>query len=214
MTGFRAFIAWALIIGLAVTAGMLVFDREEAPEKPLEQAPLEEARNLERMERVARIDGADIVAEDIELAQGQSGRIDWKIAAKSARYDQEEKVVSIEMPQLVAYVGDDRDEVFVRAMNGEVDQESDNFRLWESVDGRYGMFAVSADEFDYIGAMDKVYLKGEVIIYRPDISVTAKAIEIDVKTKELLAAGGVKAILTPSALTGKALEEFDAAQGQ
>lgn len=198
---FRVLLAWIVVFGFGVLIGVALFHKDEEPVQQIKEAKLEEEITPERIEK-SKVDvfSADIFANDIELVQGVNGRIDWRVKAKGAEYSQSKNSVSIIAPQLSAYLGEDRNELFIRADLGEVDQRADNFRLWENVTGRYGMFAVKADEFDYIGAMEKVYLKGRVVIRRGDISISATAIEIDTKTRLLVAAGGVEALFTPESL--------------
>jgi LPS export ABC transporter protein LptC len=190
-----------MVFGFGVLIGVALFHKDEEPVQQIKEARLEEEITPERIEKTDMdVFSADIFADDIELVQGVDGRIDWRVKAKGAEYSQTKNSVTIVAPQLSAYLGEDRNELFIRADMGEVDQRADNFRLWENVTGRYGLFAVKADEFDYIGAMEKVYLKGRVVIRRGDISISATAIEIDTKTRLLVAAGGVEALFTPESL--------------
>lgn len=198
---FRVLLAWIMVFGFGVLIGVALFHKDEEPVQQIKEARLEEEITPERIEKTDMdVFSADIFADDIELVQGVDGRIDWRVKAKGAEYSQTKNTVTIVAPQLSAYLGEDRNELFIRADMGEVDQRADNFRLWENVTGRYGLFAVKADEFDYIGAMEKVYLKGRVVIRRGDISISATAIEIDTKTRLLVAAGGVEALFTPESL--------------
>jgi LPS export ABC transporter protein LptC len=221
----RATLGWLVVFALGVLLGTLLVNgggsEEDAP-NPAANEPTASTAPLAVPEPDPLGEGgADIVAEDIELLQGAEGRIDWKIRARLARYNQERNIVSIVRPEVFAYIGQERDEVFVRAETGEVDQEADNFRLRENVVGRYGLFALRAEEMDYIGAMGKVYLKGRVIIRRPDADIRATAIEIDVASREMVAAGGVTANLNPGAqgddylrTLGLDRTDQDAARGQ
>ncbi|MCJ2163920.1 MULTISPECIES: LPS export ABC transporter periplasmic protein LptC [unclassified Pseudodesulfovibrio] len=145
-------------------------------------------------------DEADVSAEDIELVQGKQGSMTWKLLAKTAKYNQEKGLIGVDYPQLTAYFGDDRQEVYVRADRGEVDQANDNLTLSDGVSGRFGDLALDAQQLDYVGAIDKVYLKGGVTVRRPDMTITATALEIDLITRQLVAAGGVEALLAPEGL--------------
>lgn len=142
-------------------------------------------------------EGADIAAEDIELVQGAKGVVQWRMRARSAEYKQEKKLVVVIKPQMTSFFGTGRHEVFVRADVGEVDQAANNLMLRDNIEGRYGLFSLKAQAFDYVGALEKIYLKGQVSIHRPDMSVNATAIEINLATKELMAAGGVTALIVP-----------------
>lgn len=140
---------------------------------------------------------ADITAEDIELVQGKQGAMTWKLLANSAKYNQEKKLVGVTRPQLTAFYGDNRQEVYVKADRGEVDQNDDNLTLYENVTGRFGDLVLNAQYLDYVGAIDKVYLKGGVIVRRPEMTLKASAVEIDLVSRQMVAAGGVEALLAP-----------------
>jgi LPS export ABC transporter protein LptC len=158
----------------------------------------EDVRPVENKSRQQLLDEADITAKDIELVQGAQGAMTWRLLATTAKYNQDKKLVGVEHPQLTAFFGKDRQEVYVKADRGEVDQKNDNLTLYDNVSGRFGDLALEAQHLDYVGAINKVYLKGGVSIRRPDMSFDAVAVEIDLVTHELVAAGGVKALLAPS----------------
>ncbi|MBN2140734.1 MAG: LPS export ABC transporter periplasmic protein LptC [Desulfovibrionaceae bacterium] len=188
-----------LVLGLIFLAGLIIGlvlatggpDGEQPVQEPVPepaQGPV--------------LESADIVAQDIELVQGKQGKVLWRLRAASAEYDQKKGVVLVRGPQMSSYVGEDRREVYVRGRMGEVNQKDNNLTLWDDVQGRFGLFVLKADTFDYIGAMDKIFLKGGVSVSRPDISVNATAIEIDISARELVAAGQVTARITPEDFLG------------
>jgi len=142
----------------------------------------------------------DVVAEDLELVQGSDGKELWRVRARSAQYSLDQRIVQVIRPQLSAYVGADREEVFIKSDLGEVNQQGNTITLRDNIAGRYGAFALTSDVFDYIGAMKKAYFTGRVILSRPDFSVNATTVEINLETRELTAAGGVAAELTPASL--------------
>jgi LPS export ABC transporter protein LptC len=142
----------------------------------------------------------EVQAEDLELVQGSEGKELWRVRAKSAQYSLDKRIVQVIRPQLSAYVGDDHEEVFIRSDTGEINQVGNTMTLRDNIAGRFGAFTLTSDVFDYIGAMKKAYFKGRVIITRPDFSVNATTVEIDLDTRELTAAGGVAAELTPASL--------------
>lgn len=142
----------------------------------------------------------DVLAEDLELVQGSDGKELWRIRAKSAEYSLDQRIVQVIRPQLFAYVGSEREEVFIKSDLGEINQSGNTVTLRDNIVGRFGQFALSSDVFDYIGAMKKAYFKGRVIVTRPDFTVNATTVEINLETRELTAAGGVAAEFTPAAL--------------
>lgn len=141
-----------------------------------------------------------VQAEDLELVQGSEGKELWRVRAKSAQYSLDQRIVQVVNPQLFAYVGPNRDEVFIRSDTGEINQMGNTVTLRDNIAGRFGAFTLTSDVFDYIGAMKKAYFKGRVMVTRPDFSVNATTVEINLDTRELTAAGGVSAELTPAAL--------------
>lgn len=146
------------------------------------------------------IDEAEVVAQDVELVQGRQGALEWKLLAKTAKYNQEEKLVGVTAPRLTAYYGEERREVFIKADRGEVDQGKDNLTLYDNVTGRFGKLDITAPYLDYVGGDDMVYIKGGVHLVKPELDLTAEEAVIDLEKRELVATGGVTAILNPSAL--------------
>jgi LPS export ABC transporter protein LptC len=189
--------AMGLLLGLGVNA-LFFSDPILEDQDAADQAP------VSRKDMFA---DADVSAEDIELVQGKEGSMNWKLLAKSAKYNQELGIIAVDFPQLTAYFGDDRQEVYVQADRGEVDQANDNLSLYDGVSGRFGDMALDAQHLDYVGAIGKVYLKGGVTVRRPDMTVQAKALEIDLVTRQMVAAGGVEALLAPEGLGRSPLNE-------
>lgn len=194
---FIVIFAIGLAIGVAVKAVFfsepVVVEEEEAPVS---------AKTREEL-----LNEADIIAEDIELVQGKQGVMTWKLLAKTAKYNQEKGLIGVEKPQLTAFYGEDRKEVYVKADSGDVDQKDDNLTLYDNVTGRFGDLSLNAQHLDYVGAIDKVYLKGGVTIRRPDMSFTAKAVELNLATRQLVAAGRVEALLAPQGLEDSPFNE-------
>jgi LPS export ABC transporter protein LptC len=185
-----------LVLGIGAKA---VFFSDQVID-PVEVAP------VQGKSRQQLLDEADISAEDIELVQGKQGAMAWKLLARTAKYNQEKKLIGVDRPQLSAYFGMDRREVYVKADRGEVDQTNDNLTLYDNVTGRFGNLALDASHLDYVGAIDKVYLKGGVTVRRPDMTLTAAAVEIDLVSHELVAAGGVEALFAPKGFEANAFD--------
>ncbi len=183
---------WAVVAAIFV-GGLLVGLFLSRGERPEGGEPKPEAR--ERTSPAGALGSADIAAQDIELVQGRAGQVQWRMRAREAQYNQEKGRVMVTKPQMLSYVGEERREVYIQAERGELDQQGNNLTLWDRVEGRYGHFALSADNFDFIGAMNKVFLKGGVQVRRPDMSIDAAAVEIDLNARELVAAGGVTAFI-------------------
>ena len=192
----RPVFLWGAVFLCGLIFGYLVKEFVHTETKSVSSSKTAQTEHSER----PVLEDADVQATDIELVQGKNGVLQWKLQASSAKYDQDRKLVTVELPQLTAFFGDDRQEVFIRADSGDIDQKNDNLTLWDNIDGRFGMFALEAQHFDYIGAIGKVFLKGGVAVHRPDLSVNATAVEIDIVSRELVAAGGVKATIIPQSM--------------
>lgn len=194
----RTILLWGAIFAAGLLFGYMVQETVKKDIKAPEAVHVEPALD----------DKAEIKAQDIELVQGKQGILQWKLRAEGADYDMDKRTVDVVKPRLSAYFGDDRKEVFLRADSGMIDQKNDNLNLRDNVDGKFGSFALSAGQFDYVGAIGKVLLKGGVAVSRPDISVNATAVEIDITGRILTAAGGVVAIITPAAIEEAGKEDF------
>lgn len=197
----RPALTFIIILGIGIVLGIgvksLFFtDQDTQPEETVSE---------EKPSRKAILDDADVSAEDIELVQGKQGAMTWKLLAISAKYNQEKGLIGVERPQLTAYFGDDRKEVYVRSDTGEVDQKNDNLTLYKNVTGRFGNMAIDSQQLDYIGALDKVFLKGGVTLRRPDMTIKAKALEINLESRQMVASGGVEALLAPKGLENNPL---------
>jgi hypothetical protein len=51
-----------------------------------------------------------------------------------------------------------------------------------------------------------VYLKGGVTVRHPDMTIKAAAVEIDLVSRQLIAAGGVEALLAPKGVKQSPLD--------
>lgn len=183
------FVIFVVGLALGVSINSIFFSDPIVDDVPVEVKT--------RKSRQRLLDEANVVAEDIELVQGKQGAMTWKLLAKSAKYNQGKHLIGVEYPQLTAYYGEDRQEVYVKSDRGDIDQTNDNLTLYDGVTGRFGDIALDAQQLDYVGAIEKVYLKGGVTVRHPDMTIKAAAVEIDLVSRELIAAGGVEALLAP-----------------
>ena len=177
-----ALVVVIFLLGLAAGAWLLAPGPSENKTEQGAEGPA--LKPLERPE---------ITAEDIELVQGSQGKVEWKLRARRAEYDQDGGLVTVDLPVLISHLGEREDEIFVRADRGEVDQKSNYLTLKNNVDGRFGAFAITSQSLDYLGAMHKILLKGAVTVRGNGMVMHADAVEIDLTTRELVAAGGVNA---------------------
>jgi len=190
----KPFVTVVVIFLLGLAIGLVVNQQRGTRSAPVEKPAVKTAE-------------PQVHAEDLELVQGSEGKELWRVRAQSAQYSLDQRIVQVVRPQLFAYIGAERDEVFIRSDTGEINQMGNTVTLRDNIAGRFGAFALTSDVFDYIGAMKKAYFKGRVMVTRPDFSVNATTVEINLDTKELTAAGGVSAELTPAALSAMKKEK-------
>jgi len=190
----KPFVTVVVIFLLGLAIGLVVNQQRGTRSAPVEKPAVKTVE-------------PQVHAEDLELVQGSEGKELWRVRAQSAQYSLDQRIVQVVRPQLFAYIGAERDEVFIRSDTGEINQMGNTVTLRDNIAGRFGAFALTSDVFDYIGAMKKAYFKGRVMVTRPDFSVNATTVEINLDTKELTAAGGVSAELTPAALNAMKKEK-------
>lgn len=201
----RPVFLWGAVFACGLIFGYLVKDFVHTESKGVPTTSPEQ--NIPEKKEHTSLDDADIKATDIELLQGKDGLLQWRLQAREAQYDQKKGLVAVDLPQVTAFFGEARQEVFIRADHGDIDQKNDNLTLWDNISGRFGMFTLKAEHFDYIGAIGKIFLKGGVTVHKPDLSVNATAVEIDIETKQLVAAGGVEALIIPQSKNADLDEE-------
>ena len=177
-----AFVSAIFLLGLAMGAWLLAPGTSEKTAGRSAQTPA-----------IKPLEHPEITAEDIELVQGSKGKVEWKLRARRAEYDQDGGIVTVDLPVLISHLGEREEEIFVRADRGEVDQKTNYLTMKSNVDGRFGAFAITSQSLDYLGAMHKILLKGGVTVRGNGMVMRADAVEIDLTTRELLAAGGVNA---------------------
>ncbi len=149
-------------------------------------------------EKSAQLASERIIARDIEFVQGGSGQIDWKIKASEAKYTRSQSRVVIEHPQILAYLGKNREEFLICSKQGELDQKKGNFYLQNKVIGKFDTLVLRADTMHFNNTTGKIVLKGHVSLLRPDAEIRMPTVDFDVDTKTIVASDGITAIFLPS----------------
>lgn len=144
---------------------------------------------------------SDVSVEEIELTQGTGGDIEWKLKAGSADYDQEKGLVLADKPRVTYFLGNDRKEVLVRALHGEISQKGKGLRLWDHVEGNYGNMGLKADNLNFEPDKNLLILNGNVTLNSPSMFVEAPRVRVDLKTREIMVEKGVDALVLPDILT-------------
>ena len=136
----KPFVTVVVIFLLGLAIGLVVNQQRGTRSAPVEKPAVKTVE-------------PQVHAEDLELVQGSEGKELWRVRAQSAQYSLDQRIVQVVRPQLFAYIGAERDEVFIRSDTGEINQMGNTVTLRDNIAGRFGAFALTSDVFDYIGAM-------------------------------------------------------------
>lgn len=132
----------------------------------------------------------DVSARGVTLSQGEAGRINWKLFAASAAYDQETGEAVLDNPE-VTYRLDDGREITVAAPKGVVDRAEDTASLGPHVTANFGDARLTGKQLDYDGQSQSIEVSGDVVLERPDMILAAPVLVFSLETGNISARGGV-----------------------
>lgn len=144
----------------------------------------------------------DVTMSGVEMRLGQEGRTLWVLKAASAAYDQKDQLVLLHSPSIIKHLSNQDLPIMVDAPLGEVDQGSNDIRLWSGVRMEYGQTNLNADEAVYIQVDETIYLYGDVQLDRQGMQLRAPRGDVDLATWVVNAEGGVEVIITMDGLKG------------
>ena len=140
----------------------------------------------------------DLSLQGVRISQGSEGRRSWSLQAKSARFDEDSGMLSLEEPR-VTYQGKAGDApVFVQAPKGEVSQEENTARMWPRVQAEYQEYTVTAEQLDYVGKKDLITFTGDVVMAGENSVIRAPEASILLEEDVMTATGGVEAVMLDS----------------
>jgi lipopolysaccharide assembly outer membrane protein LptD (OstA) len=142
----------------------------------------------------------DVSMSGVEMRLGQEGRTLWVLKAISAAYDQDEQLVLLNTPSIIKHLSNQDLPILVDAPLGEVDQESNDIRLWSGVHMEYGPTYLNSDEAVYIQVDETVYLHGDVLLDRQGMQLRAPKADVDLTTWVVNAEGGVEVVIAKDSL--------------
>jgi len=185
----RRWLPWVLLAALAVAAvgGWSVYQTRKA---------------LERAAELLDDVDVDVSLRGVELSRGADGRTEWRLKADGAHYAQDTGVVAVDNPRIVYYLNDGTGEVAVNATSGEVNQASGDASLWPDVDIVSGPNRALAERLDYHSADRQLVLTGTVRLSRPDMTLDAPRVVLDLDTNDIHADGGIESVLTGALAPG------------
>ncbi|HDQ40263.1 MAG TPA: hypothetical protein ENN39_04450 [Desulfonatronum sp.] len=145
----------------------------------------------------------DVSMSGVEMRLGQEGRTLWILKAVSAAYDQGAQLVLLNAPSIIKHLSNQDLPILVDAPLGEVDQDSNDIRLWSGVHMEYGPTYLNSDEAIYVQVDETIYLYGDLLLDRQGLQLRAPKGDVDLTTWIVNAEGGVEVIIAGDSL-GKA----------
>lgn len=143
----------------------------------------------------------DVTMSGVEMRLGQEGRTLWVLKAISAEYDQQEQLVLLNTPSIIKHLSNQDLPIMVDAPVGEVDQSSNDIRLWSGVHMEYGPTYLNSQEAVYIQVDETIYLHGDVLLDRHGMQLRAPRGDVDLTTWVVNAEGGVEVIIAKDRLS-------------
>jgi len=146
-------------------------------------------------------DEADVSMSGVEMRLGQEGRTLWTLNALSASYDQGQQVVRLQHPVITKNLADNEQPVIVTAPLGEVDQASNDIRLWSGVHVEYGPTYLNADQAIFVQVDDTIYLSEDILLDRQGMQLRSTKGDVDLTTWVVNAEGGVEVLIVKNSFT-------------
>jgi len=143
----------------------------------------------------------DVTMGGVEMRLGQEGRTLWVLKAVSAAYDQEDQLVLLNSPLVIKHLPDQDLPIMVNAPLGEVDQGSNDIRLWSGVQMEYGPMTLNSDEVVYLHVDEMIHLYGNVLLDYQGMQLRAPKGDMDLITRVVNAEGGVEVVIAKDRLT-------------
>ena len=144
--------------------------------------------------------GVDVTMSGVEMRLGRDGRTLWVLKALFATYDQGEQLVLLSEPWFIKNFSDGDVPILVEAPLGQVDQGSNDIRLWSGVRMEYGATNLRSQEAVYIQVDETIYLAGDVFLDRGGLEVRAPKGDVDLATLVVNAEGGVEVVISGEAM--------------
>lgn len=150
--------------------------------------------------RLAEDEDVDVTMSGVEMRLGQEGRTLWVLKALSASYHQDEQMVLLDTPSIIKHLSNEEIPIMVDAPKGEMDQSSNDIRLWDGVHMEYGPTYLNSDEAVYIQVDDTIYLYGDILLDRQGLQLRAPKGDVDLTTWVVNAEGGVEVTIARDSL--------------
>jgi LPS export ABC transporter protein LptC len=136
---------------------------------------------------------------DFHRVKVDDGRKIWEVAAKEARYLEDEQLVVVEQPLVSVFLRDGR-VVALRGKRGRVflgGRDLEAVELSGQIDVRLGDYTLRSDFARYDRGRDLITVPGDVEITGDGLELHGKQMAIDVKAQHLKLARDVRMTLEP-----------------
>ncbi len=143
----------------------------------------------------------DVSMSGVEMRLGQEGRTLWTLKAHSASYDQGQQMVMLKSPSISKNLAGRDIPVIVNAPLGEVDQASNDIRLWSGVHMEYGPTYLNSREAIFVQVDDTIFLSGDILLDRQGLQLRSEKGDVDLTTWVVNAEGGVEVIIAKNNFT-------------
>ena len=138
-------------------------------------------------------DDASLALSRIHHTATRNGIVEWQLNATSARYIDSETLAVLENPSVTFYI--DRAKITLAARQGQMDTDSKDIRVTDTVTMAYARYTLEADALYYhhdariISSETPVKLSGTSFTMRADTMV------FDLKTNQTLLKGHIEGTL-------------------
>lgn len=135
------------------------------------------SQNMPGHEVRLKVDAVEVTAEQavdltlkgVNLSQGKEGEETWTLEAESALYAQDEGVIQLRAPNITYFLPPARETVVVVAKRGEIDQKTNNARLWEEVVITRSGGQIRSEQLFYTGKTHSLNIPGQARFEGPDM---------------------------------------------
>lgn len=179
------------VLALAVTASLLVVAYSVMSSFRVQKANEEEIRRL----------AEDVVPEVAQRMQNfrrakiRDGRKVWEIAARQARYSQENGEIVVEGPEVSLYPKDG-EVISLRCQEGRVrldgDEEVTHMELSGEIEVRLNGFVITTASAVYDSELNTISSPGPVRVVGNGVEVEGQGYAVDVAAKRLTLAANVR----------------------
>lgn len=158
--------------------------------------------------RNAQLDFLPAAAQRIQnfrRVKMDGGRKAWEVAAREARYFEDEQQVAVEAPEVSFYLKDDQGAVSIRGAQGKLylsGRDMDRAELEGGIEVHFKDYVVKTDRALYDRASDTVASPSSVTITGAGLAVTGGRMTVEMEAQRLHLDGKVETVLKTGEAAG------------